>query len=106
VEAGSNTSTTTLRVVGGDEKGSLTSEMVASPTGLGPEKDCADKTSSIYKRQTRPLIRGRAHKKKKQKKKYGTVTDSDMREQRTVSRVKSQVSRRQPAGMWAWEQRN
>jgi hypothetical protein len=35
VEAGSNTSTVTLRVVGGDEKGSL--------KGLGPEKDCAGK---------------------------------------------------------------
>jgi hypothetical protein len=44
VEAGSNTSTVALRVVGGDEKGSLESEtanMVASPTGLGPENDCA-----------------------------------------------------------------
>jgi hypothetical protein len=47
VEAGSNTSTVTLRVVGSDEKGSLESEtvknMVASPKGLGPEKDCAGK---------------------------------------------------------------
>jgi hypothetical protein len=33
VEAGSNTSTVTLRVVGGDEMGSL--------KGLGSEKDCA-----------------------------------------------------------------
>jgi hypothetical protein len=32
----SNTSTVTLRVVGGDEKGSLNSETVL---GLGPEKD-------------------------------------------------------------------
>jgi hypothetical protein len=37
VEAGSNTSTVALRVVGGDEKGSLKSET----KGLGPEKDCA-----------------------------------------------------------------
>jgi hypothetical protein len=46
VEAGSNTSTVTLRVVGGDEKGSLKSETVKygrSPNGLGPEKDCAGK---------------------------------------------------------------
>jgi hypothetical protein len=46
VEAGSNTSTVTLRVVGGDEKGSLESEtvnMVSSSKGLGPEKDCAGK---------------------------------------------------------------
>jgi hypothetical protein len=44
VEAGSNTSTVTLRDVGGDEKGGLESEtanMATSPTGLGPENDCA-----------------------------------------------------------------
>jgi hypothetical protein len=51
VEAGSNPFTMTLRVVGGDEKGSLTSErviyiyiyiyVVASFMGLGTEKDCA-----------------------------------------------------------------
>jgi hypothetical protein len=40
VEASSNTSTVTLRVVGGDEKGSLKSE---SPKGLGPEEDCSGK---------------------------------------------------------------
>jgi hypothetical protein len=38
VEAGSNTSTVTLRVVGGDKKESLESETVK---GLGPESDCA-----------------------------------------------------------------
>jgi hypothetical protein len=56
VEAGSNTSTVALRVVGGDEKGSLESEtenIVTSPTGLGPENDCAGNC----KRQTRPLVR-------------------------------------------------
>jgi hypothetical protein len=37
MEAGSNTSTVTLRVVGGDEKGILDSETLA----LGPENDCA-----------------------------------------------------------------
>jgi hypothetical protein len=44
VEAGSNTYTVTLRVVGGDEKGSLKSvtvKMVMSRKGLGPEKDYA-----------------------------------------------------------------
>jgi hypothetical protein len=44
VKAGSNTSTVALRVVGRDEKGSLESETVKyslSPTGLGPENDCA-----------------------------------------------------------------
>jgi hypothetical protein len=47
VEAGSNTSTVTLRVVGGDEKGSLKSETVKydrKSKGLGPEKDCAGKS--------------------------------------------------------------
>jgi hypothetical protein len=44
VETRSNTSTIALRVVGGDENGSLESEivnMVASATELGPENDCA-----------------------------------------------------------------
>jgi hypothetical protein len=44
VEAGSNTSTVALRVVKGDEKGSLESETVKychDPTGLGPENNCA-----------------------------------------------------------------
>jgi hypothetical protein len=32
--------------------------MVASPKGLGPEKDCAGKGQQhTYKRQTRPLVR-------------------------------------------------
>jgi hypothetical protein len=55
-----NTSTVTLRVVGGDEKGSLKSETVKygpSPKGLGPEKGYLARTSGIYKRQTRPLVR-------------------------------------------------
>jgi hypothetical protein len=41
VEAGSNTSTVTLRIVGGDEKGSVKPEIVKSPKGLRPEKDYA-----------------------------------------------------------------
>jgi hypothetical protein len=44
VEAGSNTSTVTLRVIGGDEKGSLKSETVKYGhefKRLGPENDCA-----------------------------------------------------------------
>jgi hypothetical protein len=43
VEAGSNTSTVALRVVGGDEKGRLESETVkygSSHTGLRPGNDC------------------------------------------------------------------
>jgi hypothetical protein len=46
VELGSNTSTVTLRVVEGDEKGSLKSETVKcgrESQGLGPEKDCSGK---------------------------------------------------------------
>jgi hypothetical protein len=46
VEAESNTSTVTLRVVRGDEMGSLKSETVKygrEYQGLGPEKDCAGK---------------------------------------------------------------
>jgi hypothetical protein len=31
--------------------------MVARSKGLGPKKDCAGKASSIYKSQTRPLVR-------------------------------------------------
>jgi hypothetical protein len=37
--------------------------MAASPKELGPEKDCADKASSIYKRQKRPLGREGAPQK-------------------------------------------
>jgi hypothetical protein len=48
VEAGSNTSTVTLRVVGGDKKGSLKSETIKY--GLA-------RTSIIYKTLTRPLAR-------------------------------------------------
>jgi hypothetical protein len=55
-EAVSNNSTVTLRVVGGDEKGSLKYETVASPKGLGPEKDWAGKYQQhIHK--TDPLVR-------------------------------------------------
>jgi hypothetical protein len=46
VEAGSNTSTVTLRVVGGDDKGSLKSETVKygrKSQGTTTEKDCAGK---------------------------------------------------------------
>jgi hypothetical protein len=45
MEAGSNTSTITVPVVGGDESGILKSEtvnIVTSPTGLGVENDFAD----------------------------------------------------------------
>jgi hypothetical protein len=46
VEAGSNTSTVTLRVVGGDEKGRLKSEAVKyrlKSQGTRTKKDCAGK---------------------------------------------------------------
>jgi hypothetical protein len=58
VEAGSNTSTVTLRVVVGDEKGSLKSETVSDP-----RKTALAKASSIYRRQTRPLVREDAPEK-------------------------------------------
>jgi hypothetical protein len=60
VEAGSNTSTVTLRVVGGDEKGSLKSDNKLSsqvPKDSDQKKATPARTSSIYKRQTRPLVR-------------------------------------------------
>jgi hypothetical protein len=46
VEAGSNTSTVTLRVVGGDGKGIIKSETVQhgrETLGTRPENDCAGK---------------------------------------------------------------
>jgi hypothetical protein len=49
VEAGSNTSTVTLLVVGGDEKRSLKTDTVKYETALA-------RASSIYKRQIRPLV--------------------------------------------------
>jgi hypothetical protein len=52
VETGSNTSTVTLRVVGGDEKGSLESE-----TAKYGHESYGTRTSSNCKRQTRPLVR-------------------------------------------------
>jgi hypothetical protein len=56
VEAGSNTSTVTLRVVGGDEKGSLKCETVKY-WDSDPRKTALTRASSIYKGQTRPLVR-------------------------------------------------
>jgi hypothetical protein len=63
VEAGSNTSTVTLRVVGGDEKGSLESESVKYGRDSAPTKTALARASNIYKRQTRPLAREGANKK-------------------------------------------
>jgi hypothetical protein len=56
VEAGSNTSTVTLRVVGVDEKGSLESETVKYGDS-DPKMTALARASSNCKRQTRPLIR-------------------------------------------------
>jgi hypothetical protein len=61
VEAGSNSSTVTLRVVGGDEKGSLKSENIKygrESKGLGAEKDCVGKTQQ-HIQKTDPSIRQR-----------------------------------------------
>jgi hypothetical protein len=59
VEAGSNTSTMTPRVVGGDEKevsNMRQYSMVTIPKGLGSNTTLA-RASSLYKRQTRLLVR-------------------------------------------------
>jgi hypothetical protein len=61
VEAGSNTSTVTLRVVGGDEEGGLKSETVKY--GCESEGTALASSSSIYKRQTCPLVREGAPQK-------------------------------------------
>jgi hypothetical protein len=60
VEAGSNTSTVTLRVVGGDEKGSLKSETVKyglKPQGTRTRERLRWQGPQHIKKQTRPLIR-------------------------------------------------
>jgi hypothetical protein len=67
MEAGSNTTTVTLRVVGGDDKGSLKSETVkygSEAQGTRrPEKTALARASRIYKRQNHPLVRGGAPQK-------------------------------------------
>jgi hypothetical protein len=65
---GSNTSTVTLRVVGGDGKGSLKSETVKyghefRGTRTRERRTTLSRASSIYKRQTRPLVREGATEK-------------------------------------------
>jgi hypothetical protein len=61
VEAGSNTSTVTPRVVGGDDKGSLKSETVKMWSRVPRDSDLRKTTlarvSSIYKRHSRHLVR-------------------------------------------------
>jgi hypothetical protein len=61
VEAGSNTSTVILRVVGGDEKGSLKYETVKY--GRESQGTALARASSIYKRQNHPLVRESAPQK-------------------------------------------
>jgi hypothetical protein len=63
VEAGSNTSIVTLRVVGGDEKGSLKPETVKygpSPLGLGFQKDYAGEDQQHKQRDRHVLSSDRA----------------------------------------------
>jgi hypothetical protein len=63
VEAGSNTSTIALRVVGGDGKGSLEYETVKY--GHSDQKmTTLARVTSKRKRQTRPLIREKLHTNK------------------------------------------
>jgi hypothetical protein len=47
--------------------------MVANTKGLGPEKYCAGKASSIYKIQTRPLAGEGTPQKKKEDRNCQTV---------------------------------
>jgi hypothetical protein len=74
VEAGSNTSTETLRVVGGDEKGSLKSETVKygrDSQGTRTRERLHWQGPGIYKGQTHPLVREGAPQK--QDRNYQTV---------------------------------
>jgi hypothetical protein len=61
LEAGLNISTVTLPVIGGDKKRSLKSETVKYgrwvPWDSDPRKTALSRASSIWKRQTRPLVR-------------------------------------------------
>jgi hypothetical protein len=64
----SNTSTVTLRVVGGDEKGSLKSETVkygyeSQGTRTQERLRWREPAANTYKRQTRPLVRESAPQK-------------------------------------------
>jgi hypothetical protein len=66
VEAGSNTSTVTLRVVGGDEKGSLKSETVnygQKSQGTRTQKDYAGEGQQLVQK-TDPSFRQRGHTRK------------------------------------------
>jgi hypothetical protein len=75
MEAGSNTSILTLRVVGGDEKGSLKSETVKygrESHGLGPEKDCAKQGPAAYTKD-RPVLSSERESHKKQDRNCQTV---------------------------------
>jgi hypothetical protein len=61
VEARSNTSTVALRVVRGDEKGSLESETVKYGRDTDPRMTALARASSNCKRQTHPLVSESAH---------------------------------------------
>jgi hypothetical protein len=67
VEVGSNTSTVTLQVLGGDEKGSLKSETEKygheSKGTLTEERLCCRGPVALYKRETHPLVREGASEK-------------------------------------------
>jgi hypothetical protein len=66
VEAGSDTSTVTLRVAGGDEKGSLKSETLKygyESKGTRTQERLRWRVPAAYtKSQTRPLVRENAHR--------------------------------------------
>jgi hypothetical protein len=66
VEAGSNTSTVTLRIVEGDEKGSLKSETVKygrETQGTRIRERLRWQGPAVYTNETRPLVREGAPQK-------------------------------------------
>jgi hypothetical protein len=70
VEAGSNTSTVTLRVVGGAKKKSRVGKSKIwsrVPRDSDPRKTALARASSIYKRQNRHLVREGAPQKQDRK---------------------------------------
>jgi hypothetical protein len=102
VESSSNTSAVTLRVVGGDEKGSLKSESViyvGSRKGLGPEKDCPGKSQERIQKTYPPShLRGRPTKTRPQlsnSKKYLFMSPDGARHQGLLTDWSS-------VAMWLW----
>jgi hypothetical protein len=119
VEAGSNTSTVTLRRKG---KSQIWDRKIWSrvPRDSDPRKTTLARASSIYKRQTRPIAReGAAQKQDRNCQRVINIWSwapdgpdtktywlTDRQSQSDFDFDLSWVSRRQPAKMWAWKHRN